>query len=123
MPWPMWMRRALILLLSLTLCWGTAQMAAAHVDMALQSPMVICANGAEVAVTLAPDGRAVPVTLGHHRCPDCLPATLALPPGDGGAVAHAAATRRALWRPVPVAVRLFGAPLGLPPARAPPVLI
>lgn len=84
MPWPMWMRRALILLLSLTLCWGTAQMAAAHVDMALQSPMVICANGAEVAVTLAPDGRAVPVTLGHHRCPDCLPATLALPPGDGG---------------------------------------
>lgn len=117
----MWMRAALGWFLSLTLCAGTAQMAAAHVDMALQAPMVICANGAEMSVTLGPDGRAVPVAAGHHQCPDCLPATLSLPMGAGGLAMPPTRAHRPLWRSGLFGLGPWSARENLPPARAPPV--
>ena len=114
------MRVALAWCLSLTLCWGTAQMAVAHVDMALQADAVICANGAEVTVTLGPDGQAVPVGMAHHRCPDCLPATLSLAHGAFSMEVPPSRAHSLLWRCVLLGLGPWSARQNLPPARAPP---
>lgn len=99
------MRLLTSLLLSLVLAVTSVTFAAARVQAAELTQIVICAQGAARLVTL--DAAGNPVEAPHH-CPDCL---AALPPPPSAVVLG-------LYSPVPRAVVVLPAQGQAAPARA-----
>jgi len=110
--------RQLALILALLLSLSAPQFAIARTQMLAGPDAVLCIGGGLVAIMLDAEGK--PAGPGHF-CPDCAPSMVAVPVEP---LVLLQPQRRALPVPVPQTALIHSEhSCGLPPARAPPVLI